>query len=345
MSVDCKHGQFRGKLWPLEQKLQIGPAATDLGKSVSFICTAIATAENKQECFRNVSPLSNMAQLKPCVVKYRRYLGLGHRELCSQRSTIHIACDTVTINYLFTKLSTLDPRGRSRVLINSVDDHSRRSLFLVRGSEGIVVGHDVATALYVLHHLFLQQTNVLLQLHHHRAQLRVFSFQQFHLVLQLGDPFQLSPAALGGGYPVPLSLALELYLLLALHVDGGERRGGTDAGNRLGFVFDHDARVPEGVTHGVVLGHRHVVQVGIGGIPWQGGATHQLHGLQRALRAVAVVQLVEGVHKPSGVHLLLLRGFRREQDLCGGSGSGHAVLGNDEFLELRGGELQHVDVR
>lgn len=87
MSADGKHGQFRGKLWPLEQKLQIGPAAADLGKSVSFICTAIATVENKQECFRNVSPLSNMAQLKPCVVKYHRYLGLGHRELCSTRST------------------------------------------------------------------------------------------------------------------------------------------------------------------------------------------------------------------------------------------------------------------
>lgn len=87
-----------------------------------------------------------------------------------------------------------------------------------------------------------------------------------------------------------------------------------------------------------------MVQVGVGVVPWKGGAPHELDGLQRALRAVAMVQLVEGIHEPSGVHLLFLGGFRRKQDLRGWGGGGHAVLGDDEFLQLRGGELQHVDV-
>lgn len=89
----------------------------------------------------------------------------------------------------------------------------------------------------VRHNLNFEQPDVLLQLVHHRSQIRVFRLEVFHLILQLGDAFQLARSTFGSGETIALSFPLEFHAFLVFHVDGRDRRGRVQIGDRLGFLF------------------------------------------------------------------------------------------------------------
>lgn len=94
--------------------------------------------------------------------------------------------------------------------------------------------------IHVFHNLLLQLGHVQLQAHYDTAQVRVLALQNLHLVLQLGDPLQLTFATLGRGYPVPVPFPLQLDLLLILHVDRTQRRR---IGHRIRFILNQWHRI------------------------------------------------------------------------------------------------------
>lgn len=89
--------------------------------------------------------------------------------------------------------------------------------------------HDLAAVLNMFHDTLLEMANLVPQFGGCAGKLGVLVFEIFHLVLQAGDAFELSPSALAGCYPIPQSLALGLDPLLGLHVDGGQGRGAVAA--------------------------------------------------------------------------------------------------------------------
>lgn len=105
----------------------------------------------------------------------------------------------------------------------------------------------------MFYHLLLQLDHVLLQVEHDTAQFGVLSLEVLHLVLELGDSFELSLAALGRSYAISQPFAFQLDTLLILHVDRTDRRR---LGHRLRFLLDH-ARVAIEVSVGdVTTAHR-----------------------------------------------------------------------------------------
>lgn len=83
---------------------------------------------------------------------------------------------------------------------------------------------ELAAAVNVVHHLLLEQRQLVPQHVGGGHQLRVLALEVLDSVLEPGDPLQLPLPALGRGHPVPHALPLRLDALLSLHVDGGERR-------------------------------------------------------------------------------------------------------------------------
>lgn len=79
--------------------------------------------------------------------------------------------------------------------------------------------HNLTTGMNVIHHLFLQSTNVLFQFVHDSAQFAILALEHFDLVLEPGNTFELAPAAFGGGNAVPLPFSFEFDPFLILHVD------------------------------------------------------------------------------------------------------------------------------
>lgn len=191
--------------------------------------------------------------------------------------------------------------------------------------------------MHVVHDLLLKPAHVLLELVDDAAELAVLALEQLDLVLEPGDALELAPSALGRGHAVPLPLPLQLDLLLVLHVDRRHRRRARDARHRLRLVLDvHQA----GVAHG-----------GLGALHAAGRLEGRVRGAVHAaglLRAVGVVELVERVDEAARVQLLGLGDRLGEQDLGGrgGQAGDQAVrLRHDQLLELRRGQLQHVEVR
>jgi hypothetical protein len=97
------------------------------------------------------------------------------------------------------------------------------------------------TGVHVLQHLLFQLTHILPQVSNQIAQLGVFAFQNFHLILQLGDAFEFALATLAGRDTVALTLPFEFDALLGLHVDGAQGLG--RLGHRLGFILDGNGEV------------------------------------------------------------------------------------------------------
>lgn len=91
----------------------------------------------------------------------------------------------------------------------------------------------------VFYNLLLQLDHVLLQVEHDTAQFGVLRLEVLHLVLELGDSFELSLAALGRGHPIPEPFAFQLDALLVFHVDRADR---WRLGHGLGLLLD-DSRV------------------------------------------------------------------------------------------------------
>jgi len=175
---------------------------------------------------------------------------------------------------------------------------------------------------------------VFLELVHDAAQLAVLALEHFDLVLQLGDALELAPSALGSGHAVPLSLPLQLDLLLILHIDRRHRRRARHARHRLRLVLHLDQRW---ITHAGL-----VALYAAGGLEGGVRGTVEAAGL---LRAVRVMELVEGVDEATRVQLLRLGHRLGEQDLsgrCGQTGHQTVLLRHDQFLELRRAQLQHV---
>lgn len=83
---------------------------------------------------------------------------------------------------------------------------------------------DGAPGVVMFYHLLLQLDHVLFQVEHDTAQFGVLTLEVLHLVLELGDSFELSLAALGRGHAISQPFPFQLDSLLVLHVDRADRR-------------------------------------------------------------------------------------------------------------------------
>lgn len=112
---------------------------------------------------------------------------------------------------------------------------------------------DGAPGVVMFYHLLLQLDHVLFQVEHDTAQFGVLTLEVLHLVLELGDSFELSLAALGRGHAISQPFTFQLDSLLVLHVDRADRRR---LWHRLRFLLDHSWVAIEVSVGDVTTAHR-----------------------------------------------------------------------------------------